>query len=213
MREQPESPPAGLPTLHQSSSGSEDEGFGHSYHGRDYEIIMKRLHAPSASPFVRRPVSVPGKVAAVVLPSAAPPPLPPRPPPSATTAAAVAVAIGGLSVKSSVTPPPSPPRRVLGVEAGAGAGVGEGAGAEAEESTTELMVRGKGWRRPDEEDRERRSFFLDSRLEATLALIRSGQAFCEERHIVVDFVRRAKPSTDGTGAIRADAQPLDGLLR
>ena len=44
MREPLESPPAGLPTLHQSSSGSEDEGFGHSYHGRDYEIIMKRLH-------------------------------------------------------------------------------------------------------------------------------------------------------------------------
>ncbi|CAN0014725.1 unnamed protein product, partial [Laminaria digitata] len=90
--------------------------------------------------------------------------------------------------------------------------MGVGAGAAAEGSATALVVRAKGARRPQDEE-ERRNFFRDSRLEATLALIRSGQEFCEERHIVVDFVERAKPSIDGSGAIRADAQPPDGLLR
>ncbi|CAM9325126.1 unnamed protein product [Scytosiphon promiscuus] len=61
------------------------------------------------------------------------------------------------------------------------------------------------------ENEERHHFFRDPRLETTLGLIRSGQPFCHERHIVVDFVRRAKPTTAGSG--KAEVQPMDDLLR
>lgn len=41
------------------------------------------------------------------------------------------------------------------------------------------------------------------------SLIRSGHVFCDEQHILVDFVRRAEPTTDG----RVDMQPSSEVLR
>lgn len=41
------------------------------------------------------------------------------------------------------------------------------------------------------------------------SLIRSGHVFCDEQHILVDFVRRAEPTIDG----RVDMQPSSEVLR
>ncbi|CAM9556912.1 unnamed protein product [Ectocarpus fasciculatus] len=146
-------------------------------------------------------------------------------PPRAPRLAAVP-AVANSRVQPSTAPPPPPqqqqPARKLTVGASAPAATPTRSptrGTPESFSASKLLLAkaattGKEQRQEEEEDEEedeRRNFFLDPRLEATLALIRSGQAFCQERHIVVDFVRRAKPTTVGLG--KAELQPMDELTR
>eukprot|EP00752_Nemacystus_decipiens_P007520 g6720.t1 len=142
-------------------------------------------------PRVPRSMSVGGESgSALVQPSTAPPPLPARKPVG-----------GGVDAPTAAPARSSPRRRPVSLKVArakaAGTAVAAGEGGSGSGSAG-----GK-------EEEELRPYFRDPRLETTLGLIRSGQAFCQERHIVVDFVRRAKPAGSG----KAEVQPTDDLLR
>lgn len=185
--EEEDVPPAGLPTLHQSSSGSEDEGFGGhggfgvngGLGGDGHEAMLRKFstHVLTSAPLVPRAPRGAGARAATVdarsrwmavLPSAPPPPLPARKPPmTIPRATPVASAVN----PSTVPPPPLPPRIPATETSAAGGAAPAPPVLKPRPLSLPLGAAGYGKAKAAskrQEEEEGRKFFRDQRLETTL---------------------------------------------
>lgn len=189
----PELPPAGLPTLHQSSSGSEDEGFSNGINDAEYERTLRKLQRLSSAQLGSRASRGAGIAAAAAgAKAAAPaspslfsssssslsPSLPPRTPnhqrvrpalsvtpPVSRASTAAAAAAAATFVSPSSAPPPLPNRRTAVAVASPSRPV-----RRPQSLPLSALARAKVFKRHEGDDG--RAYFCDPRLESTLVRYR-----------------------------------------